>query len=127
MKQNISEDDMVATLNIDAAADLNQLNMDTVVKLQTLGPFGQGNPEPIFVTKGVRLLSPPRRVGSKADHLQLAITDDTAAVRCIGFGMGHLEKKLLEREFFDVAYQPQIDSYNGSNSVQLVLAGIQFE
>jgi len=126
-KQNISEDDMVATLNIDAAAPLNQFNMDTVVKLQTLGPFGQGNPEPIFVTKGVRLLSPPRRVGAKADHLQLAITDDTAAVRCVGFGLGHLEKKLLEREFFNVAYQPQIDNYNGGNNVQLVLTDIQFE
>jgi len=126
-KENLCEDNRNATLNIDAAADLNQLNRDTVTRLQTLGPFGQGNPEPVFATKGVRLLSPPRRVGAKADHLQLAITDDTAAVRCVGFGMGHLEKKLLEREFFNVAYQPQLDNYNGNNSVQLVLADIQFE
>ena len=126
-KQNLSEEDMIATLNIDAAAALNQINMDAVAKLQELGPFGQGNPEPVFATKGVRLLSPPRRVGAKADHLQLAIADDTAAVRCVGFGMGHLEKKLLEREFFNVAYQPQVDNYNGGNNVQLVLADIQFE
>jgi len=101
--------------------------METVVKLQMLGPFGQGNPEPIFATKGVRLLSPPRRVGAKADHLQLAITDDTAAVRCVGFGMGHLEKKLLEQEPFNVAYRPQLNNYNGNSSVELVLADVQFK
>jgi hypothetical protein len=41
--------------------------------------------------------------------------------------MGRLEKKLLEHEFFDVAYRPQINTYNGNNSVEFVLADIQFE
>jgi hypothetical protein len=75
----------------------------------------------------VRLASPPRRVGSGREHLQLAITDNTAAIRCIGFRFGKLEKKLLEHEFFNVAYQPQINTYNGNNSVEFVLADIQFE
>ena len=84
-------------------------------------------PEPVFVTNGVRLAAAPRRVGAKGDHLQLAITDNTASVRCIAFGMGKLEKKLLEREFFNVAYQPQINTYNGSDNVQLVLTDMQFD
>jgi hypothetical protein len=41
--------------------------------------------------------------------------------------MGKLEKKLLEHEFFNVAYQPQIDNYNGNSNVQLVISDIQFE
>ena len=48
-------------------------------------------------------------------------------LRCIGFGMGKLEKKLLESEFFDVAYRPNINTYNGNSSVQLVLNDIKFE
>jgi single-stranded-DNA-specific exonuclease len=92
-----------------------------------LGPFGQGNPEPVFATKGVRLAGPPRRVGTNGEHLQLAITDNTAAVRCIGFRFGRLEKKLLEQEFFNVAYQPQINTYNGNTNVEFVIADIQFE
>ena len=126
-KQNLSEEDVVAKLYIDAAAPLGDFRQEVVSELQMLGPFGQGNAEPIFATKGVRLASVPRRVGIKGDHLQLAITDNTASVRCIGFGMARLEKKLLENEFFNVAYQPQINNYNGIGSVELVLRDIRFE
>jgi len=126
-KQNLNENDVEAKLHIDAAVPLETFRMETVSELQLLGPFGQGNPEPTFATKGVRLASPPRRVGAGREHLQLAITDNTAAIRCIGFRFGKLEKKLLETEFFNVAYQPQINTYNGNSSVQFVLTDIQFE
>jgi single-stranded-DNA-specific exonuclease len=128
VKQSLNENDCIAKLHIDAVAPLSEsADRQTVNELQMLGPFGQGNPEPIFATKGVRLASPPRRVGSRREHLQLAITDNTAAVRCIGFRFGKLEKKMLEHEFFNVAYQPQINTYNGSTNVEFVLADIQFE
>jgi len=126
-KQKLNEDDYIAKLHIDAEVRLSEFRRETVSELQMLGPFGQGNPEPIFATKGVRLACPPRRVGSGREHLQLAITDNTAAVRCIGFGFGSLEKKLLDHEFFNVSYQPQINTYNGNSNVEFVLADIQFE
>jgi single-stranded-DNA-specific exonuclease len=126
-KQNLNENDVVAKLHIDAVAQLDKFRKETVSELQLLGPFGQGNPEPIFATKGVRLAHPPRRVGSGREHLQLVITDNTAAVRCIGFRFGKLEKKLLENEFFNIAYQPQINTYNGNSNVEFVLTDIQFE
>jgi single-stranded-DNA-specific exonuclease len=126
-KQNLNEDDVVAKLHIDAAVPLETFRTETVSELQLLGPFGQGNPEPTFATKGVRLASPPRRVGAGREHLQLAITDNTAAIRCIGFRFGKLEKKLLEAEYFNVAYKPQINTYNGNSNVEFVLTDIQFE
>ncbi len=126
-KENLDEDEAVAKLHIDAVAALDEFRRETVSELQLLGPFGQGNPEPIFATKGVRLASPPRRVGAGRDHLQLAITDNTAAVRCIGFRFGKLEKKLLEHEFFNVAYQPQINTYNGNSNVEFTLTDIRFD
>jgi single-stranded-DNA-specific exonuclease len=126
-KKNLREDDVVARLYIDAVVPLSEFRRDTVSELQLLAPFGQGNPRPIFATKGVRLASPPRRVGIKGDHLQLVITDNTASVRCIGFRFGKLANSLLEHDFFNVAYQPQINTYNGSSNVEFVLADIQFE
>ncbi|MHC4570256.1 MAG: single-stranded-DNA-specific exonuclease RecJ, partial [Planctomycetota bacterium] len=116
-RENLRDEETVARLHIDAVAPLDTFRKETVDELQLLGPFGQGNPEPIFATKGVRLASPPRRVGAGRDHLQLAITDNTTAIRCIGFRFGKLEKKLLEHEFFNVAYQPQINTYNGNTNV----------
>jgi single-stranded-DNA-specific exonuclease len=126
-KQYLNYDDVVAKLNIDALTSLDVFSKQMVSQLQMLEPFGQGNPEPLFATRSLRLASPPRKVGAKNDHLQLTVTDNKATVRCVGFGMGKLEKKLLETDFFSAAYQPQLNTYNGSTNVQLVLTDIQFD
>jgi single-stranded-DNA-specific exonuclease len=126
-RRNLHEDDVVDKLYIDAVSPLREFRIAAVSELSLLGPFGAGNPRPIFATKGVRLASPPRKVGVRGDHLQLAITDNTASIRCIGFRFGKLEKKLLEHEFFNVAYQPQINTYNANTNVEFVLSDIQFE
>ena len=126
-RRNITEESLVSKLDIDAVCTIGQLNIHVVKELQRLEPFGQGNPRPVFATQGARWISPPRRVGTRGDHLQIAISDNTGSVRCIGFGMGPLEKKILEAQAFNVAYEPQIDTYNGGRSVQFVLADIQFE
>ncbi|MCH7920303.1 MAG: single-stranded-DNA-specific exonuclease RecJ [Planctomycetes bacterium] len=125
-RDHLNDQDVVAKLNVDAEVPLSQFTLDMVKQLQRLEPFGQGNPRPLFVTRGVRLISSPRCVGAKGDHLQLSITDRSHSLRCIGFGMGKLEKKLLEADCFDVVYEAQINTYNGNTTVQLVLVDIQF-
>ena len=124
---NLNEEDIVAHLHIDALAALRQFTVDAVNQLERVGPFGQGNPKPVFATKGVRLAAAPRRVGARSDHLQFAITDNTGSVRCVGFRMGHLEKKLLDCECFNIAYEAQINRYNGNTSVEFITTDIQFE
>lgn len=124
---NLTQDDVIAKLHIDAVAPLAEFSKDLVGQLQVLGPFGAGNPEPVFATKGVRLACPPRKVGARLDHLQLAITDNSSSVRCIGFSMAQFDKKLLDREFFNVAYHPHINTYNGYSNVEFILADIQFD
>ena len=124
---HIAREDIVEKLHIDLEARLDQFNISAVQQLNTLSPFGQGNPRPVFATRGLRLVSEPRRVGTKGDHLQLAVTDNTNTIRCIGFGMGKLEKKLLEKDFFSAAYEPDINHFNGSSTVQLKLSDIQLD
>lgn len=126
-REALMPEDLTARLTIDAMTSLSTLSMETIQQLQRLGPFGAGNTRPVFATRGVRLISPPRRVGAQGDHLQLSITDNTQALRCIGFGMGKLEKKLQEVEAFDVAYEADINNYNGNSQVQLVLTDVQLD
>ena len=126
-RDHIDDEAVKANLDIDALCTIGELDFNMVKHIKYLEPFGQGNPAPIFATKGVHRISPPRRVGAKGDHLQIAISDNTASVRCIGFGMGKYEKKLLESETFSVAYEPQFNTYNGNTTVQFALKDIQFE
>jgi single-stranded-DNA-specific exonuclease len=114
-------------LDIEAQVSIRDFNDSLMRQLQLMEPFGQGNFRPIFATRGVRRIGPPRRVGAKNEHLQVAISDGTASVRCIGFNMGQLEKKIIESDSFDVAYEPQINTFNGTSSLQFVLSDIRFE
>ncbi len=125
--ENLSGEDRLAKLHIDAVAALSEFKHQFVSQLRLLEPFGQGNPKPLFATKGVRLCAPPRKVGAKADHLQLAITDNSNSIKCIGFRFAKYEKKVLDNEYFNVAYHPQINTYKGSDSVEFVLEDIQFD
>jgi single-stranded-DNA-specific exonuclease len=125
-KKHLDKNDSVAKLHIDAMVPLDEFRKETVTELAMLSPYGRGNPSPLFATKGVRLAAPPKACGAKGNHLQLVITDNTNTIRCIAFGMGNLEKKLLEHDFFDIAYQPQLNNYNGSCSVELALTDIRF-
>lgn len=114
-------------LQIEAEARIRDVSERFMKELRSLEPFGPGNPRPLLSTRAVRLIAPPRKCGVKGDHLQLSIQDDTGAVRCIGFGMGPMEKKLLETDSFHIAYEPQFNTYNGSTTLQFVLTDIQFE
>ncbi len=125
--ENWNADEFVNRLEIDAVCRLSDLSVPLIKSLAMLGPFGRGNPSPTFAARGIRLIASPRRVGQGGEHLQLAVCDSGANARCIGFNMAHLEKKLLENEFFSIAFEPQIDNFYGQNSVQLVLNDIQFE
>lgn len=124
---HLGNDKLESFLAIDAEAKITDFNERLMRELAWLEPFGEGNPKPVFAARGVRLIAPPRRVGSRNDHLQIAISDAGGAVRCIGFGMGALEKKLQEVECFHVAFEPQYNTYNGQRNLQFVLSDIQFE
>ena len=126
-QEHLEEDAGRDVLRIEAGCGIGEFREEVVKELERLGPFGDGNPSPIFATMGAKLMAPPKRVGPKGEHLQVAIGDGSGAVRCIGFNMGHLEQRLLEHEFFNVAYGPQMNHFNGTTSVQFVLADVQFE
>ena len=126
-RENITEENLISSLDIDGLCAMSDFTETGVRQLSRLEPFGKGNPTPIFATKGVHRIAPPRKVGQKGDHLQIAISDNTASIRCIGFNMGKLEKKLLEIDNFSVAYEPQINTFNGRSSVQFVLKDIKFD
>jgi len=114
-------------LTIDAEVRIADFTERLMKELNYLEPFGQGNPKPLFAVRGVKLIAPPRKVGARNDHLQLSIADASGAVRCIGFGMGNLEKKLLETDTFSVAFEPQYNTYNGRTDLQFVLSDICFD
>ena len=95
-----------------------------MLRLRHFGPFGVGNPTPVFVAREVRLSGPPREVGD--GHLKLDMVQDKARFSAIGFGMmDRFREQDLTNTPLDVAFQLQENYWNGYVELQARLIDVR--
>lgn len=70
----ISDEMLRPMLDFDADARLDDLSLEQVRALDSLAPFGRGNPEPRVRLGGVRLTESPRPMGTNGRHVSLSLT-----------------------------------------------------
>jgi single-stranded-DNA-specific exonuclease len=68
--------DFEPVLDFDAELDLEQVTPDLFQALERLEPFGQGNPEPVFTARAVRMMAPPKILKDKHVKLRLAAAQE---------------------------------------------------
>lgn len=110
--------DLHPRLTIDAETPLRAFPGETVKLLGKLEPYGTDNPEPLFVTKNVRVLQ-ARIFGNGDAHLELRLEDGRASWRAVGFGMADRYPEITQR--LDVAYSISLDRWQGRDLLQLRL------
>ncbi len=109
-------------LRIDAEVLLSEVNYRAVQELERLGPFGQANPQPRFVTSQVELAEPPRTMGEGDRHLSIRVRQNGTILRAIAFGRGEWAEELqTHRGPFAISFAPVISTFNGFNRVELQL------
>ncbi len=84
-RHELSATDPMPELRLDGEISLPEANFALCRLLRHFGPFGLGNPSPVFAAYDVRLAGRPRTVGRQ--HLKLELTADGEALEAIGFGM----------------------------------------
>ena len=110
--------DLQPVLAIEAATPLQDLLGQPKKLLDRLEPFGEGNPEPVFMTPGLRVVE-ARGIGSTGAHLQLQLAEGSHTWRAVGFGMG---RRIAEiGRTIDVAYTLSADRWQGVDRLQLRL------
>ena len=118
----LTGENMVAELHLDAEAPLGQLTLKTVQHMEQLAPFGQDNPRPLLCASGVHLAEPPRKIGGGERHLALRLKQGNVGLRAIAFGHGEWADELSQvAGAVDVAYRPVINRFRGQQSVELHL------
>ena len=111
-----------AELRIDAEGPLAQLTPHLVQQIETLSPFGCGNPRPVLCATGVKLAEPPKRIGGGERHLQIKLSQHRVTMRGVGFGFGDAAEELAAIDApLDVAYRPVINEYQGRSRVEVQL------
>jgi len=123
----LTEEQLTEKLWIDLALPFSHTSEALVEELARLEPFGQGNEKPVFAQKNVRILS-LRVFGKNRNVIKLWLCGEEGTQRdalLFADGDTFLQEK-GERECFDILYYPEIDSYMGRNTLQLVLKGWKF-
>lgn len=107
---------------IDAETPLAALTHQTVSQIEQLAPFGHGNARPTLCTSGVRLASPPRRMGKSGRHLSLEVEQAGVKLRAVAFGAGDWEEELLKVDGpMAIAFRPVINTFRGWAKVEMHL------
>jgi single-stranded-DNA-specific exonuclease len=107
----LTPEDLIPRCKVDAVVGVSELDERAVEALQRLGPFGQGNPEPVLVLR--HQVARPRVLPHKsagAGHLKLALVD-APSVDAIGFGMA--DRLALTEGPVDLAFQASFDTFRG--------------
>lgn len=76
--------DLTPALEIDAEVPLSSLRGEEIRWLGRLAPYGEGNPEPVFLSRNV-LVAERRAVGQDGQHLRLKLRDGPVAWPAIAF------------------------------------------
>ncbi len=115
----LTEQDLVPTLNIDAEVQPPELSFQLSQELGALEPFGAGNPRPVFVTRGFRVMSEPQII--KEQHLKLRVAgEDNRALEAIWWrGVEESEHVPRANQRIDLAYELELNHWNGEVKLQL--------
>src|SRR5713101_5071054 len=115
----LTEQDLVPTLNIDAEVQPRELTFQLSQELGALEPFGAGNPRPVFITRGLRLLSDPQVI--KEQHLKLRVAgEDNRPLEAIWWrGLEENEQVPRANQRIDLAYELEVNRWNGEIRLQL--------
>ena len=122
----IMAEDLTQSLAIDMNIELNSLDYKTTEDIAKLEPFGEGNPEPVFCSRNLKLSMPVRVL--KGEHIKFQVTDGNKSFEAIGFGLAKdsdIELVLRNHPAFDMAYTVSINSWQGSNTIQLKIEDIR--
>jgi single-stranded-DNA-specific exonuclease len=114
--------DLTPSLQIDAEVSLRDINFNLIRELEMLEPFGQGNPEPVFGSRGLEVIN-PMVVGKK--HLKMKLKSRAHVMDAIWFNRGESHEAVDDMASVDAAYTATVNEWEGSSRLQLNLKALR--
>jgi single-stranded-DNA-specific exonuclease len=108
-----------AALEIDCVLEPRDVNQSLARSLSCLSPFGIGNRKPIFAAQDLQCVS-TRVLGKEGKHHRIVVAGGTDEFECV-FWNSRGRIPPIGNEV-DIAFSPEINTYNGVDRLQLVLS-----
>lgn len=108
---------------IDSMLDLDQISHGLIDEIERLGPYGEGNPEPLFLAKHVRVKSSQVLNGL---HRRMILHQPASGadkpIQAIQFNIG--ETQTLPDYFEQIVFRVKWNRWNGQKKPQIIVEGM---
>jgi single-stranded-DNA-specific exonuclease len=115
-----TEDQRQPKLLYDAEISFDQLSLEFLASYDLLQPFGSGNPQPVFISRGVGLSRPPLHM--KNHHLRFMLRQGYHEQDAVFFGGGEYP---LPDPPWDVAFTIDRNTFRGRTTLQLIVQDVR--
>ncbi len=109
----LSPDDLIPELRIDAELLPAEVSLETAELIGSLEPYGMGNPRPVFLLRGARVLESNIL---KERHLRMRLSAGGITFDTVGF---NLSSRTPKGDTVDIAFSMDINVWNGRRSLRL--------
>lgn len=121
--ESLDGKELLPILNIDLKLEPGQVDGNLISDIERLQPFGASNPNPVFAMYNLTLLQ-KKLIGSNKNHLKLVVEDSLHnTYDCLQWSKGDIS--LVSGDILDIAFCPQLNTYNGNTTIQLIIQDIQ--
>lgn len=121
----IKKDDLYPELKVDAQILLSDINFSLIKDINSLEPFGIGNPQPIFCSYK-NIISDWRLVGGKKEHLKLKIKGENRTLEGIGFKLSKIGNQIFSKnKIVNLAFNVELNKWNGVENIQLNIKDVK--
>ena len=106
-------------IEIDAQIERKDLNAQIIKDIRKIKPYGQSNPLPVFLYKGLKVSAV--RTIKEDKHLKLVLKDEKSLIDAIGFSMGDRRDEIRIGDKIDVVGSIELNTFNTPKTIQIVL------
>lgn len=106
-------------LRLDGRLRLDMLNFSLIEQMQSLGPFGEGNPMPTFLFPNLSLRSEVKQMAR--DTIKFWVEGNGVSIPIVGFRMGWGKEEIESAKVLDIVARPTISAFDGWEEAQLEL------
>lgn len=111
------------TINIESSITAFETTEGLCNLIKRFEPFGCGNEKPVFALENARVVF-IKKIGNDK-HLKLKIIKDDKKFDAVGFNMAQFADALKIGSSVSVAFEPSVNYFNGTRSLQLLIKDLQ--
>ena len=115
--ERISDEHLIPSIKIDTEIPISSLSKDLLDDLDSLGPFGFGNPRPVFSSQNLSIRNVPQIL--RRSTLKMWVTDGKITAEAVGFNMADSLPSDPLKQRIDLAYSCDLNTYKGITSITL--------